>query len=281
MKSVPTETIGEQTLIETSQRLKESFGERVMALYALGSLAHGGFAPSVSDIDIGLVLHAPLLQSDEDCIRKVTEEVSQTNLPLADRVSIFWGALETINSGNGGRFPPLDRLDLIESGRLLYGIDIRNKMLKPSHSELVIEGARFALTLLRNDQNKKYIESPKLLFEAGQRKLTKLILFPVRFLYTLRTGQIGKNDAAVAHYALTTKDAKGKLALAGLAWRDETLPESNETNMALIQDNLIPLYVEFLTEYRQALHDFGQEELAMRLAAWKEDMQSGWRLRNG
>jgi hypothetical protein len=42
--------------------------------------------------------------------------------------------------------------------------------------------------------------NPTSLIAAGARKLTKLVLFPVRFLHTLRTGQIGENEAAVHHY---------------------------------------------------------------------------------
>ena len=41
---------------------------------------------------------------------------------------------------------------------------------------------------------------PGPLIAEGPRRVTKLVLFPVRFLYTAATGEVGTNDAAVAHY---------------------------------------------------------------------------------
>jgi hypothetical protein len=40
------------------------------------------------------------------------------------------------------------------------------------------------------------------LIAAGVRRLTKLVLFPVRFLYTAATGRVGTNDAAAAWYLI-------------------------------------------------------------------------------
>ena len=38
---------------------RDALGARLIAGYALGSLAHGGFSQLVSDVDLGLILQDP------------------------------------------------------------------------------------------------------------------------------------------------------------------------------------------------------------------------------
>jgi hypothetical protein len=49
---------------------------------------------------------------------------------------------------------------------------------------------------------------PDSLAAGGIRWTTKIVLFPVRFLFTAETGQEGTNHAAVAHY-LAQRDPPG------------------------------------------------------------------------
>jgi hypothetical protein len=51
-----------------------------------------------------------------------------------------------------------------------------------------------------------------LLLAAGVRWTTKIVLFPVRFLFTAETGREGTNDAAATHY-LARPDAPGAAAV--------------------------------------------------------------------
>jgi predicted nucleotidyltransferase len=68
-----TEAQGQELLAATVDLAQELWRDRFVAAYALGSLAHGGFRPLVSDIDIGFVLADPLLP----------EEVTQSRSSLA------------------------------------------------------------------------------------------------------------------------------------------------------------------------------------------------------
>jgi hypothetical protein len=93
---------------------RAALGSRLIAGYALGSLAHGGFSPLVSDVDLGLILDDPLRAKDRMIIRKVARSVKAGDSPLDQRLSVFWGTLATLKGQRrGGRFPPLDRLDLL------------------------------------------------------------------------------------------------------------------------------------------------------------------------
>jgi predicted nucleotidyltransferase len=47
---------GDDVLADAVRAGRESLGGRLLAAYALGSLAHGGFSPLVSDVDVALIL---------------------------------------------------------------------------------------------------------------------------------------------------------------------------------------------------------------------------------
>ena len=146
MPSEVPEAIGEKVLMAAVAKAEDTWGNRLVAAYALGSLAHGGFSINVSDVDLGLILSDPIDDQDSERVDALTAAIKGSGMALAERLSTFWGSLVTL-SGNapGGRFPPLDRLDLKQFGRLLVGRDIRDQLLTPSLRDLVVEGAEFAL----------------------------------------------------------------------------------------------------------------------------------------
>ena len=108
---------GETVLAEAAEAYRVALGDRLAAAYALGSLAHDGFSPLVSDIDLGLVLSDPLLPGDADTIQTLADTEKSKGSALHQRLSVFWGTPSTLQGEQrGGRFPALDRLDLIENG---------------------------------------------------------------------------------------------------------------------------------------------------------------------
>lgn len=139
----------EAILSEAVGAYRAAFGERLVAAYALGSVAHGGFSALVSDVDLGLILADPLGSQDGETVEAIAETQKQTGSASAERLSVFWGTPATLHgAGHGGRFPPLDRLDLIENGRPLAGVDARSGLARPTAQELLITGAQFALDFL-------------------------------------------------------------------------------------------------------------------------------------
>src|SRR5690349_25024953 len=83
-------------------------------------------------------------------IDKVSRSVRAGGSELDQRLSVFWGTPATLRGErDGGRFPPLDRLDLIENGRLLVGDDdTRRELPPPAARDLLVTGAQFALDYL-------------------------------------------------------------------------------------------------------------------------------------
>ena len=139
----------EAILSEAVDAYRVALDERLVAAYALGSLAHGGFSALVSDVDLGLILADPVQSQDGDTIEAIAETQKRSGSALAERLSVFWGTPATLRGEcEGGRFPPLDRLDLIENGRLIAGVDARTGLPRPTADELLITGAEFALEFL-------------------------------------------------------------------------------------------------------------------------------------
>jgi predicted nucleotidyltransferase len=279
----------ETALTEAVAAYRAALGDRLVAAYALGSLAHGGFSPLVSDIDLGLIVGDPLRSGDAETIQAVADAEKTKGEALSERLSVFWGTPSTLRGEyEGGRFPPLDRLDLIENGRLLTGADARDGLPVPSADELVITGAEFALDYLAGVRGRdgpptqglgsmrpagegtvEEIRSPEMLLGRGVRRLTKLVLFPVRFLFTAQTGRVGTNDAAVAHY-LAGDDAPGAtLVAAALAWRTSP-PNDDDAAAELLHDQLVPLYLHYIDDHITRLRSLGQAQLARAFEEWRD-----------
>jgi hypothetical protein len=282
------EAAGEVVLSDAVSAFARALGDRLIAAFALGSLAHGGFSELVSDVDIGLVLTAESGVSDAEVIEMVTAEVRKGGTELHERLSVFWATLSTLQEGGeGGRFPPLDRLDLIEHGRLVVGDDPRNGMMRPSRDDLFVVGAEFALDFLAgeldhpaprsarlgsmspwDDSVAQQLRNPAMLVAQGPRRLTKLVLSPVRFLFTAGTGQVGTNALAVERYLADPNAPAKELIEAALGWRI-IAPETADEAVRLLGQGLIPLYFYFIDAHRRRLVSIGREDLAERYEQWR------------
>jgi hypothetical protein len=259
---------GQAVLAQAVAAAREVLDERLVAAYALGSLAHGGFSTLVSDIDLGLILSDPLRPSDPETLGAIVERVKMRG-PLHERLSVFWGTASSLHANQtGGRFPALDRLDLIENGRLLYGTDARQNLARPSSDELLVDGAEFALGHLGTDEVVEEVRRPELLLGRGVRRLTKLVLFPVRFLFTAVTGQVGTNAASGAHYLADDHSVGTALVAAGLAWRTSP-PDDEAATLALLRSDMVPLYLHYLDDHIGRLGARGRVELAARFQDWR------------
>ena len=138
--------LGEAVLARAVSAYEAALGSRLIAGYALGSLAHGGFSPLVSDVDLGLILRDPLRATDRMTIHKVARSQRAGGSALDERLSVFWGTPSTLRGhGRGGRFPALDRLDLLDYGRLLTGQDARSGVGRSIRAELLVARTEFAL----------------------------------------------------------------------------------------------------------------------------------------
>jgi hypothetical protein len=225
-------------------------------------------------------------------IRAVARSVKAGGSALDQRLSVFWGTPATLGGQRrGGRFPPLDRLDLLDYGRLLAGQDLRSVAARPDQAELLVAGAEFALGYLGgaaklpdrlrswarlrrpDDTVLNEIRTPSRLVSRGPRRLTKIVLFPVRFLFTAETGQVGTNTLATEHYLASANPAAAALVSAALAWRLE--PPAADEATALLSRELIPLYIQYIDDHIARLRATDRYRLAVRFQRWRTRLLAG------
>jgi hypothetical protein len=273
---------GEAVLAQALAAYQAALGSRLVAAYALGSLAHGGFSPLVSDVDLGLILRDPPWMKRRLAIRAVARAVRADGSALHQRLSVFWGTPATLaGRARGGRFPPLDRLDLLEYGRLLAGPDVRQGVARPGQEELLVAGAEFALGYLgvagnlpgrlrdlvrpgsQDRDTLDEIRNPERLVSRGPRRMTKTVLFPVRFLFTAATARVGTNALAAEHYLASAGAPAAELVAAAVTWRLEP-PADEAAATALLRRELIPLYAYYLDDHIARLCAAGRPALAGR-----------------
>ncbi len=266
--------LGEIVLKEAVSQAKKEFGSRLIACYGLGSLAHGGFSPLVSDVDFGIILTSPLTPTDEHQIANIKSHVKNLQIALGERLSIFWGSVASLkNEESGGRLSPLDKLDLIQYGKLLAGDDVRKSLsiAEPTRQELEISAAELAVNLLGTSATIAEFAQPATVVDRGVRHLTKVVLFPVRFLYTASTGKIGHNDAAVAYYFDRNTGDKAELVRQAFRWRYEPPKDRYET-IKLLERALIPLYLQFIDCYYPQMLHYQERNLAASLKQWRNQL---------
>jgi predicted nucleotidyltransferase len=260
-----SEARGRAVLAAAIEAARGRLGPRLVAAYALGSLAHGGFSPLVSDVDLGLVVADPLDPADGAEIAALREDVASVD-PLAARLSVFWGSPTSLAAG---RWPALDRADLVEHGVLLHGTDVRHVTAVPTRLELLVETARLACDVLARPEHEREIVDPAFAVAGGPRVASKAALFPVRFLWTSRDGGVGDARAAAAHYlAGDPPPPHARLVRAALGWRDAWAGDMKEKERLLAAAT--SLYREFAADYAARLAPAGHAELAGALVAWAD-----------
>jgi hypothetical protein len=129
-----------------------------------------------------------------------------------------------------------------------------------------VAGAEFALETLASDVPAQ-ARQPELLLAAGIRWTTKIVLFPVRFLFTAETGREGTNDAAVTDYLARPAAPGAGVVTAALGWRTD--PPDLDHALALLRAGLLPLYLHYFDDHTNRLTSAGHPELAEAFRQWR------------
>jgi len=268
MNKILDERSGWHTLETVTALFAEALTDRFLAGYAMGSLARGGFSPLVSDVDFGLLIRGPLIPEDNLRVEAVRQQAVDSNLPLSERLSIFWGSPNSLAGiETGGRFPPFDKLDLLEHARLIDGVDARQGIPRPTARELEVDGIKFALEYLDTPARMREFENPALLLDRDRLYLTKTVLYPARFLYTLDTGHVAGNEASVEHFVRKNTGPDSALVKAAYGWRQGDAI-AHTTAVELVNTGLIMLYQKFLKAYLEQMLAYDEKTLADSLRRW-------------
>ncbi|HSC04224.1 MAG TPA: hypothetical protein VLC49_12915 [Solirubrobacteraceae bacterium] len=244
---------------------RERLGAGLLSAYAIGSLAHGGFRPAVSDVDVALLTDR---QPDRDVVgivALVAADVRDTGHALADRLSIFhapWASF--CDPPPDARFPPIDRYDLVHFGILVDGIDHRSVYgVEPAAGQIREQAVAYAL---RGVTGLQLAADLRALEDGGVtvHDATKIVLWPVRLQHVCDTGQPTGNAAAVEHY-LGLADARHRsLVRDALGWRDLGALPDPRTALERIVGEIHDLHAEVFRRLGDRVDMPRREELAAR-----------------
>jgi predicted nucleotidyltransferase len=234
---------GRQVVDAAVVAARARLGERLASAYAIGSLAHGGFAPAVSDVDLALLTSEPV-EGMAAIVAAVRDEVAATH-ELGARLSVFhvaWADFDDPPAGS--RFPPIDRFDLVRYGVLVAGEDLREAHATAPGAEQIrgqaIESALRRVTPERLDAELEGLAAGGVTVHDA----TKAVLWPIRLQHVCDSGEATGNAAAVAHYLALPDAAHGALAEDALAWRDLDAVPNPEAALARIEAELPNLHRE-------------------------------------
>jgi predicted nucleotidyltransferase len=162
--------------------------ERLLGVYAIGSLAHDGFSTRYSDIDVALIAEDAEISQDLARLRGDAATLSTEHAP---KLSLFW----TDRHFSVGRFPPLDRLDLIDHGIAL----VERQIVRPPRPTLGEVRAYLGGDPLRNwSAQVEKLNALEELTSNSHKAYMRALLYPARFAYSWTMGLMASNDAAVA-----------------------------------------------------------------------------------
>ena len=186
MTKDPREGPGWQVLAAALAIARQSFGARLASAYAVGSLAHGGFASSVSDVDLVLLFGSDEARLASDCEDLRVHVAAASPEPLYQRLDVYWSSWPALDGeAPTGRLPLRTRLDLVRAGRCLYGEDRRETIRLPEtqvqHERHLIDAAHFMLEHWTTPGYTGLLRQPAR-FCDDLRAVTRAVLRPVRFL---------------------------------------------------------------------------------------------------
>lgn len=255
---------------EISRSAQETFVDRCISIYVMGSLARGGFSEVASDIDIGIILSGKPQKEDPFTIDEIKTNVVKGYPNVKNNVSIFWGTIDSINGVvDAGRYPPFDRLDLIDHALLLLGAEVRAQLIRPTKEELEIASTEFSIDYLGSTERINEFLNCELITNKGVVYVTKTILFPARFIYLCKTGEIAGNDISYQYYIDNFSGSDAELVNSGYQWRLNSLPENLDSVTQKIDKGLIKLYHNFIDTYVVRMESYGKHELKSKLIQWK------------
>lgn len=168
---------------------QSELGPTLVDFYEMGSLAHDGFSPTYSDLDVGLILSCP---DAPEGIEALIFEAKGLHPVYGKRLSVFWGNPEC----DWGRLPILDRLDLLD-----HGVPLLNKhrasFKRPDKDNI----HRALLESVEKSWKPKTAELGCLseLEPKDRKPYVRCLLYPARLTYTWDCLEINSNDRAVEY----------------------------------------------------------------------------------
>ena len=175
--------------VAVAQYFKHNLGPSLVEVYKLGSLAHGGFSPAYSDIDLCLLMECAEAPAEMAQVLAGAKELHPT---YGKWLSVFWGN----PAESWGRLPVLDRVDLLDHGAPMFSTH-RPDFSRPDKAS--IREALLQSVEKSWGPNTKELSTLVELTPETQRPYVRCLLYPARLIFSWDRFEIASNDRAVAY----------------------------------------------------------------------------------
>lgn len=263
------------------EQCQTTFPDKIRAIYLLGSLAYGGFIPGWSDIDGIIVLKCAVTKGLHDKYKEIIERLEKFFPRWKRKLFIDQLLSETelystdIYSSDLGL---VNLVSLLETGKLIYGKDVRSK-IKPPPKELLnrymIKELIEKILEYRADRlplTADISEKDEEIYRDNPSHIIAWLFYPTRTLYTLETSKIRSKEEAVRHYISKHKDEYVEFLSKGLEYRKKgvnKIPENEFWPFIKITSRFFWHYVNLLLRYYGMIDEdhspINERSLAIRL----------------
>ena len=227
---------GVNYLEEAIKKIQDAFGSNLVAVYGLGSLGYGGYVNGWSDFDIDVLVDTGHDEEQEVYAKgkEIENEIKELGF---ERIDIRVYNYEHLNERKTIlTYGQCSRATMLcDSGVLLAGREVRDKIIRPSRSEQNEEAMKLLSHML--DNGDEWWNSRPWDDIAAHFALMG------RFLYTADTGLIAGKQVALEYLLNKKKELYSKEELQWVMW---ALACRNSLNRALIQESLHQNAIEIL-----------------------------------
>jgi len=247
------------------------FAHSERGVYVMGSLARGGFSELASDIDVAVVFAPGLPDDVGNALRAIAAACTAAHPSVGNGLSLLWSSVETFDESDGGNLGAFDKRDLVDHAVLWRGSELRSRLRRVSSEELEVEGAHKALDSLLDEAGISLLVAPEKLLALDQVRLSKLVLFPARYLYIARTGVTDGHELIAADHAKAHPGDEARLVSFACQLRStpmDKLAGDGVQSLAMLLRCVLPsLYLRFARLYSARMQAYGEIALAARLAS--------------
>lgn len=175
--------------VTVARYFKHNLGPSLVEVYKLGSLAHGGFSPVYSDIDLCLLMECSEAPAE---MAQLIAGAKESHPTYGKWLSVFWGN----PAEPWGRLPVLDRIDLLDHGAPIFSSH-RPEFSRPDKAS--IRAALWQSVERSWGPNTQELSTLVKLTPEKQRPYVRCLLYPARLIFSWDLFEIASNDRAVAY----------------------------------------------------------------------------------
>lgn len=177
-----------------TNRAHEEFKDKLVAIYGMGSLGYGGYVEGWSDFDIDVIVENVTYDEAKEYF-KIGKIIEKEIIKLGfERIDIRVYSIDHLNERKTIlTYGQCSRASMLcDSAKLIYGSEIRNRVIKPSIPEMNNEAIGL-LDIMNSRTDEEWEETP-------WDDIAAFYALNARFLYSKDKGKVAGKKLALEYF---------------------------------------------------------------------------------